>query len=289
MSFPVNYRDPIVALAMLGGPIPARGAMVIGGWRVPVAGTVVYTWADGDACAPEATDRTVRRVPPRFIVLHTTEGQPHDPPVSADVPLRSRACSLARYQSTTDRDVSWDFLNTAYGAVIQQNDPLRWYSWQAGQVNGFSLGVETEQGPGGTIYAPSLRSIVYLADALTRSLQIPRQLPAVVVNGRRVPDRRVLDRFLPAAGSGESWRGLCGHRNTTPQRGPGDPGDAIMEALMLAGYEGFDVQAGEDLYVWSRRQAALGVPATGIPGPETFAALSRRGFPSGQWVWRPGD
>jgi hypothetical protein len=39
-------------------------------------------------------------------------------------------------------------------------------------------------------------------------------------------------------GRGERFSGLVGHRNLTRQRGPGDPGDAVFEALLKGGFSG---------------------------------------------------
>lgn len=274
-------------LARMGGRLPSWGAMILGGRSVPVPGAVVINWTNS-ACAPETTDRTPRRVPPRNITLHTNTGEPRDPPTTEAEAASTRECQLARYQTTTDRDVSWDFLVSTLGFAAQQNDPLRYYTWQAGNVNGYSLGIETEQGPGGVLHKPSIDALVHLVDALTRELGIQRQVPAVMVGGRRVPDRRVLARFGPGQ-DGASWWGVMGHRNITSNRGPGDPGDAIIQALLDAGYEGFDLASGEDLAAWRLRQLALGVPSTGKPGPDTVAALARLGFKHGMYVRRPGD
>lgn len=282
-----DYRDRGSLLAALGGRAPSVGALVLGGRRLPVPGDVVLTWLDSD-CAPRVTDRTPRRAPPRNITLHTNHGAPREPPLVAAAALDTNVCSLASYQTRTDRDVSWDFTVSRKGPVVQQNDPLVDYTWQAGPVNGYSLGVETEQGEGGAVHKAALDALVRLVDALTRELGIQRQIPAVRVGGRLVPDRRVLARFGEGQG-GATWWGVLGHRNVTEQRGPGDPGDVIMQALLDAGYEGFDLATWEDHRVWQRRQQLLGVPATGAPGPETVAALKRRGYPRGMLVWRPGD
>lgn len=282
-----DYADPGQLLAALGGRAPSVGGMVLGGRRVPVPGDAVLTWLDS-RCAPHVTDSNPRRVPPRNITLHTNHGAPHDPPLAAAPAADTAVCTLASYQTHTDRDVSWDFSVSRKGPVVQQNDPLVAYTWQAGPVNGYSLGIETEQGAGGAVHVDSIRALVRLVDALTRSLGIQRQIPALRAGGRLAPDRRVLARFGEGQG-GATWWGVLGHRNVTEQRGPGDPGDAIMQAFLDAGYEGFDLATWEDYRVWQARQRLLGVPATGQPGPETVAALKRRGYPHGMLVWRPGD
>lgn len=282
----LDYRDPYYALAALGGRAPSAGAMILGGQRVKVPGNVVLNWLDG-SCAPMATDLTVRHVPPQNITLHTNTGQPHDPLLELTANA-SNACRLAIYQTTTEREVSWDFTVSRLAYILQQNDPLAYYSWNASQMNGYTLGIETEQGPGGVLSVAAIDALVRLVDALTRSLGIQRQIPAVMVGGRLVPDRRVLARFGVGEG-GKTFFGILGHRQVTTNRGPGDPGDAIYQAFLDAGYEGFDLSTWDDYRAWFPRQAALGVPQSGKPGPETVAALKAAGFRHGMFVWRPGD
>lgn len=281
-----DYADATSLLASLGGRAPSHGAMVVGGRRVPVPGDIVLTWLDGP-CAPPVTDRTPRNHPPRNVTLHTNHGTPRDPVVAVGA-TTTNLCTLAQYQTHTERDVSWDFTVSRLGVVAQQNDPLVAYTWQATTVNGYSLGIETEQGAAGQVYVESIRALVRLVDALTRTLGIQRQVPAIRVGGKLVPDRRVLARF-GAGQNGATWWGVLGHRNVTDDRGPGDPGDPIVQAFLDAGYEGLDIATWEDYRVWQPRQLALGVPANGQPGPETVAALKRNGFPHGMFVWRPGD
>lgn len=284
--------DSVSLLASLGQVAPGVGKLVLGGRRVPIPGGVVETFADGSRCAPPVTDYGIRHEHVQGIVVHTEHGEPRDPPLLTTPAQTSHACELDRYQTTTDREVSWDIFNSAFGVIYQQNDPVRQYTWQAGGVNPRTLGIENEQGPGGGIRPVQLESFVRLIDTLTRSLPVPiqRQIPAVRdARGRLVPDRRVIARFTGAGGSGANFWGIYGHRNITDQRGPGDPGDLFFQALLNAGYEGFDLAAGEDLRVWRERQRVLGVPQTGIPDAPTVAALKRRGFPRGLFVHRPGD
>lgn len=275
--------------AVPAGPRVVGREIILGGRAVPVPFPVV-TWLSGDACAPEqVTDRTPRHVPPQYVAAHTVTGEPHDPPLVAGPPPPSRACSYTVGQTTSSRDASFDFLVGVDGIVYQQLDPLRFYSWNISEANGRAIGIELEQGPGGALYPGQLATFVALNDTLTRENEMQRQVPARLVNGVRVPIRGTVARIAPPE-NGATWWGVVGHRNQDAQhRGPGDPGDVVIQALLDAGYEGFDLDAGEDRVVWAARQRALGVPATGIPGRETVAALKRAGRPAGLWVERPGD
>lgn len=279
-------------LAQLGGAAaPGRGGVVLCGRRFPVYGADVVTWLDDPRCAPEVSEGGQRAGGVQAIVLHTHTGEPREPSIVERAGGASIACSLARYQTGTDREVSWDFTVATNGVILQQNDPCTRYTWQANQVNARTVGVEIEQGAGGSLVREQLDVVVALVDTLTRALSIQRQLPALRgPDGALRPDRRVLQRFSAEGGAGARWWGVLGHRNVTSNRGPGDPGDPVMARLLEAGYEGFDLARGDDLDAWAARQRAMGVaPADGVPGNATADALRGRGFAEGVMVPRPGD
>jgi hypothetical protein len=78
----------------------------------------------------------------------------------------------------------------------------------------------------------------------------------------------------------------------TTNRGKGDPGPWIFNALKNAGYELFDFDNGDDKEVWKARQKALGFAdkdCDGVPGPATVRALKAANKPHGIWVPRPID
>jgi hypothetical protein len=173
--------------------------------------------------------------------------------------------------------------------VIVSNDPLRRYTWHAGAVNGFTLGIEMVQEANGDLYADQIAAVVQLIDFLTALLSdrghpIQRQIPWK--NGKAVAG--VLAR-LANSDTDQNVTGVYGHRNQTTNRGPGDPGDSIFEALHAAGYLGFDYDSGEDIAWWKAQQRRLGLQEDGIPGPAMAAALKAEGHAHGLWVERPGD
>ena len=83
--------------------------------------------------------------------------------------------------------------------------------------------------------------------------------------------------------------GVYGHRDCSNNRGRGDPGDAIFEMLMDAGYESFNFEENEDKETWEDRQKKLGLLPDGVPGPRTARALIEEGYSNGLWISRPGD
>jgi len=251
-------------------------AVVLGGRRVEVPGVRTVSWLD-DARVPRTPHVTPRRARVQLVVLHTTEG---GAPAAADpggyVPRDPSA--LPRYAATSA--VSWDATVLPDGTVAWQNDPATGFTWHANQLNDRSVGIELQEGPAGHVTQAQVDALVPLVDFLTGYFGIQRQVP--YVGGR--PDPRLVPRLL--ADGGATVVGVVGHRNANPDKA--DPGDAPLAALRAAGYEGFDLVAGEDLAAWAARQRALGVPADGVPGPATAAALARRGHPGGVLVARGG-
>ena len=78
--------------------------IVIGGERIEIPGVRSCSWLNGTV--PRITDRTERSRRVRAVVIHTHEGKATGsikPSRLVDDPL---ARSLARYQTTTSRDVS---------------------------------------------------------------------------------------------------------------------------------------------------------------------------------------
>lgn len=259
-------------------------SIILGGRRLEVPCVETLCPAD-DAKLEWATDTNARPQPPQAIVLHTTSGKRGL--LRKGIRPSKRAEAYAHYQAHTPRNVSWDFTIDTDGTVVQSNDPLIRATWQAGNsaINNRTLGIELVQDGDGAVYEGQLGAMVLFLDALTRELGIQRQVPTL--NGQ--PDSRKLGRLF-GGNAGASVYGIYGHRNCAHDRGFGDPGDHPFAALLAAGYEGFDLEAGEDVGVWGERQRALGFDAAerdGKPGRKTRAALAAAGHAHGLWVGRP--
>lgn len=258
--------------------------IVLNGQRIETPGLETISWLD-DPKVPRATDTQPRRQRIRAVVLHTVKGirgnlLPGSKP-------STRAEAYAKYQANTSRDVSWDYTIDTDGTIIVSNDPIERFTWQAGAVNPFTLGIEMVQESNGDIYVDQVATLVRFLDLLTRELAdrghpIQRQVPWK--NG--APVVGVISRIRT---EGTSVYGIYGHRNQTPDRGPGDPGDHVFRALIAAGYAGHDFDAGTDRDAWKAVQAGLGIAADGLPGNGTADALKRAGHAHGLLVRRPGD
>lgn len=255
-------------------------SIVLGGRKHEVEGTV--SWLD-DQNVPRATNTNRRTTWIRAIVLHTVHGKLG--PLRQGIKPSTRAEAYAKYQAATKRMVSWDYTVDTDGTIVVSNDPLERYTWHAGLVNRYTVGIELVQDSDGSVYAGQIDALVRLVDFLTRVLGIQRQVPA----RKGVPIVGVLDRLTARGGAGADVCGVYGHRNVTPMRGAGDPGDHPFRALLDAGYEGFDFDAGEDLHTWTERQKRLGLRADGVPGAQTRRALEMAGYSHGLWVHRPTD
>jgi len=177
-------------------------------------------------------------------------------------------------------------------------DLQRVVAYHAGHVNEVSVGIEMYQAADGGVWESTLRTAVLICDVITRVMGIQRQY----VRERTITRRMASPSLgvgtyghlahMPGGARGRDFVGVFGHRNVTRNRGPGDPGDEVFELLRDAGYEGFMIDAGDDLDVWARRQHSLGMhheDCDGIPGPNTVALLAASGRPHGMWADRPGD
>jgi hypothetical protein len=275
--------------------------LIIDGKRYAVPGSVGANFLDNPRVGlssrkdwrPRPRDKWIRG-----IVLHTRLGK--------RVVLREGRGRnvgwdelLADRFSGDDRQASAHIAIDADGSYGCLADLRQVVSYHAEHVNEITVGIEMFQAADGSVWESTLDAAVMICDVLTRYFGIQRQFPMETSLCRRfaVPSAGVHERtklaYMEGGARGQDFVGIYGHRNVTRNRGPGDPDDQVFARLALAGYEGYRVDAGEDLNVWTKRQASLGIPAQeclGIPDRKTramIAAVFKR--PSGLWVQRPGD
>lgn len=272
-------------------------SIVLNGLKIATPGLETVSWLD-DPHVPQATDGSPRTKWIRAIVLHTVHGKIGA--LKAGFKASTRAEAYAKYQANTSRDVSWDYTIDTDGTIIVSNDPLKKFTWQATSVNPFTLGIEFVQDDDGAVYSGQMDAGVKFLDFLTRELAkaghpVPRCVP-VTAEGKPVkaegkPVKGVIPR-IAKADTAASVCGIYGHRNQTTNRGPGDPGDHIFNALLAAGYKGFHYETGQDLDFWKGIQQQLGITgssADGVPGRATQEKLMAAGHKYGLWTPRPGD
>lgn len=263
--------------------------IILGGQRIDVPGVQTVSWVDDPKRAPKTPKVTPRARALRSIFLHTTHGYVCHSVKPGKGP-KSTAWAEARYQVSSPREASFDCVVGQDGIVVWQNDPYKWFTWHATQVNGVSLGIEMAQDLDGTLYQDQLDSACALVSFLCVQLGIQKQTPWDHASGRPYAGR--IARLDPGA-AGIDCVGAFGHRNVwhgqpwhlTPERGPGDPGDAVFAQLVSKHrFECFDYNALEDKKVWSDRQRRLGIDADGLPLSGTRDALRRAGYANGIYV-----
>ena len=156
-------------------------------------------------------------------------------------------------------------------------------AYHAQLANGCSIGIEVVQGGEyAQMYAEQISVAAKLAVALCAVMPTPiqRQIPTAYSG-------HPIQRFVASQQTGAPLSdvvGIVGHRDLTANRGFGDPGDAIMDALEAAGCERLDFANYADISTWKNRQEQLGMAAPdGIPGPMTVAALRQSGYRDGLW------
>lgn len=211
--------------------------LVVFGRRVPVAGVEVVTWLDDPHRAPHVAQGSVRADRPTAIVVHTSRGRRGG---IVEARVSDKADKLARYQARASTHVSWHITIGAAGEVLQQCDAGSWMAWQASHANRFTVGIEVAQDASTPdITRAQVRSLAAVVAALCDALAIPRRLP---VAGAGVPLAVPVRAWQPRKQGGEQhpFAGVVGHRNLTTSRGPGDPGDPLMLALLAAGFSGVD-------------------------------------------------
>jgi hypothetical protein len=257
-----------------------------------IPGVKTISWKDSEGQAlkvKEVTDKNPRTTWIRGIVCHTVHGKLGKllPGVG---PNTNMDVTYAKYQTNTDRSVSWDYTCDLNGDWLVQNDPAKNYTWHAGAVNQITCGFELVQLDSGDLYEGQIAKAVEFIDFLTAKLGIQRQIPWDKTLDR--PKRGIVQR-IAGPGAGRDVVGIYNHHHQTTNRGLGDPGPWLPLALRDAGYELFDYDAGEDLKAWKERQINVlglsGAQADGIPGPGTVGLLKTKGYKHGLWIPRPMD
>jgi len=215
----------------------------------------------------------------RGIVLHTTHGK-YPQTIHPGVGNAGGALANIKYWNRVPAYASSHLLVDADGRVIQTSDLITEQTWHATSVNAVTVGIEIVQGSDGSLFQGQIDTVVHLCDWLTARLGIQRQIPMAYAG-------KPIDRLVHG---GLDVVGVVGHRDQTTNRGRGDPGDLVMDALVAASYERFDMQLGMDLAAWKDRQKFLGFPLAsrdGVAGPRVVNALKAKGFVDGIWVRRP--
>lgn len=166
------------------------------------------------------------------VVLHTTRGIPGGSNRTAqrvaERPARPQelgARLTVQHWREGDRFAGAHVVLDADGAAYCCCDLVTEAAYHAGPANGASVGVEVVQQRDASIHRAQLDALPLLVGALCGLLGVPRRvrLPYRPPHGQQPLDEP----------------GVWGHRDLTDNRGRGDPGDLLLQALADAGWERF--------------------------------------------------
>lgn len=259
-------------LLFRGSVVPVDGVTIIP--PASVGGPSYATLDAGDYRMREHGDFV------HLVVAHTTKGIAKQHVIPGRGP-GGRGRSVADFWRGDPEHSAAQIVIDSDGTALCLCDIALICAYHATVSNRFSVGVEIFQESDGGVYQASYDAAVLLLPALCRLFEFPAQIPGAPYTGH--PLRRMLD-------GGHDVVGIVGHRDNTERRGIGDPGDELFRQLELAGCESFDIDAGQDLAAWRRRQQYLngwhnaGLNVDGVPGPLTMRALATHGYPSGRAI-----
>ena len=255
--------------------------VVVDGAGVEIPGVLTRSFLDDPSLHLAKEDCAARpKMRVRSIVLHTTQVLWPQVVWPGSGKAGGAAANL-HYWAGDHKCASSHLLVDPDGVVFCAADLAREQTWHATSINPVSIGIEIVQRSDGALFRAQLDAIVAVVDWLTRRFRIQRQIPDVY--------RGAIPRLIAG---GHDFVGVCGHRDQSNNRGRGDPGDAVFDAFAAAGYERFNVLAGDDRQAWRDRQHALGFTGDDVDGialDDTCNALERAGHCGGLWIERPGD
>jgi hypothetical protein len=210
--------------------------LIVDGRRVPVPGVRVVTWED-DPRVPRAVHGAMRSASDvSGSIVHTSRGK--DARITRATGSPTKGLKVARYLGRRNtREVSAHLVVAGDGTVYQVADLATWHCNHAGQVNGFTVGVEVAQDDGDpSLTEAQVKAFVAMMHVVHAALKIPMRVP---MRGREHVSDDVKPWLRKRDGGAEHrFAGCVGHRNTSTSRGRGDPGDALMEALHQSGFAG---------------------------------------------------
>lgn len=273
--------------------------VILAGKSVQIPGVTVLNRADRAWCALGLDDYRPRRISrPHLIIDHTTSGKwPQRVIPGAGHP--GHAEQIAKMWSGFDRgggdrihsgaQILVDFDGTIYCLA----DLVTQAAYHAEMANDASVGIEHCTTPDGSIYQATIDASVRLHLALCEpqnlsdGLAIPFQVHAAPY--RNAPLARCETGAKTKEHDGRvqtdcsDLYGIIQHRDQTSERGRGDAGDALVQAMIAFGAEPMDMSRDEDLARGRARQEWLNrrggkLKVDGLVGPASLAEARRQGF-----------
>ena len=268
--------------------------LILNGQAVLMPGFDIANYLDNPALKLASEDVRFRRSHERgnihVIVMHSTGGIPGGTDLRPQTILPGFGPStnageriVGSWTNDPSRPGGAHIIVDFDGRIYCCADLITQAAYHAQAANGPSVGIEVVQGQGrAELYESQIAVAANFAVALCAIMPTPiqRQIPKSYT-GHPIPRFVASQQTVVPLGD---VVGIVGHRDLTSNRGEGDPGNAIMEALAAVGCEVFDFASNEDIITWKHRQAVLGlVEVDGIPGPQTVTALKKAGHADGIW------
>lgn len=202
--------------------------LFVEGAEVEVPGGEVVNYRDDASIALTSRSCGPRRKRVAHVVLHTTGGYPdHNHPTPQTIrsetasPEHCHARRVIRGWAEGERVAGAHIVVDADGTVFQCADLATTATWHCVGLNQVSVGVEVVQQRDSSLFAVQLGVVVKLCEVLRERFGLPRTV-ALPYRGQRI----TLDGV-----------GVLGHRDASSNRGAGDPGDFVMQALVDAGWQ----------------------------------------------------
>lgn len=253
--------------------------LLIDGRRYDVPGVIVVAPHDRPWVQLDPGDGCVRAGRPQQVVLHKTKADDPEVVVAGAGPF-GRAERVAQiWQEDPTHSGAHMVVGSDYTACLA--DLERWEAYHARAANARSIGIEMYEEPGGVVYQA-------IIDATVKCCKVIASVCGIQAQFTRNPSP-----LMRYRDGGRTLFGFFGHRSVDSSRNLWDPGNAIWNALALAGFEAWDFAGGEDVEVWKRRQRGLlakghdlgPTGADGYPGRLTTAALLAEGYHGGIYAF----
>lgn len=212
---------------------------------VPGVNTASFLDAHGPPRTPHRNARGSHAV--TGVVIHTVHGLRGGAIAldAAGAPLVATADSAMRYATyfarKDGRAASAHLIVGDTGRVLCLADLADEMTWHASGCNPHTIGIECCQLSDGRLHEATMAALVPLVSWLCERFAIPKRVP--MRDGKPLAGVvKALDQDHGGP-AGKHWPGVWGHRNSTRNRGPGDPTDTPFLRLLAAGFEGVDPDA----------------------------------------------
>lgn len=255
--------------------------LLIAGRKVLVPGVEVINSTDAGWCKLNPGDYRARKTKwVRGIGLHSTGGR-WPMPISDELGPGDERERYADIWNTDPTHSAAHVVVDSRGRAACLADLQYVCAYHMTTANDVAVGIEMAQARDGTVRRVTINTAALICRAICDAMGIPFQFCSTPYANQ--PTARLVS-------GGADCCGIYGHRDQSDQRGRGDPGDAIYEALLAAGAEPLDYATGQDLAVGRGRQQWLNAEASrrgetwsplivdGLVGPASLARAKQLGF-----------